>query len=126
MSKEQSSTEAPGKGARNPLAIAIVVAMVSGGICGWVYPPAAEPLSLLAAIFLRLIQSIIAPVLFGVLVTAVAGSSRNLGRLGWKALLYFELNTTVALLLGWFAVLATGIGYGSRIEATSSTVQPPA
>lgn len=89
--------------------------MTGGALFGWIAPEWAQPLEVASTIFLRLIRSIIAPVLFGVLVTAVAnaGGTRGLGRIGWRALVYFELSTSLALLLGWAAIAFTGIGSGA-------------
>jgi proton glutamate symport protein len=70
-------------------------------------PELAVHLKFLSDIFLRLIRAIIAPVLFGVLVRAVGGvgGMKDLGRLGWKSLVFFEVATTLALLLGWFTAV---------------------
>jgi proton glutamate symport protein len=76
-----------------------------GGVAfGLAAPELAVHLKFLSDIFLRLIRAIIAPVLFGVLVRAVGGvgGMKDLGRLGWKSLVFFEVATTLALLLGWF------------------------
>ncbi len=75
-----------------------------GVIFGLVAPEFAVQLKFISDIFLRLIRAIIAPVLFGVLVRAVGGVGgiKDLGRLGWKSLVFFEVATTLALLLGWF------------------------
>lgn len=108
---------------RNPQALAIGAAMITGALFGWIASPWAQPLEIASTIFLRLIRSIIAPVLFGVLVTAVAkaGGTRGLGRIGWRALAYFELSTSLALLLGWAAIAFTGIGSGTASAQPSDT-----
>ncbi len=74
---------------------------------GLAAPELAVHLKFLSDIFLRLIRAIIAPVLFGVLVRAVGGvgGMKDLGRLGWKSLVFFEVATTLALLLGWFTAV---------------------
>jgi proton glutamate symport protein len=79
-----------------------------GGVAfGLAAPELAVHLKFLSDIFLRLIRAIIAPVLFGVLVRAVGGvgGMKDLGRLGWKSLVFFEVATTLALLLGWFTAV---------------------
>jgi proton glutamate symport protein len=79
-----------------------------GGVTfGLAAPELAVHLKFLSDIFLRLIRAIIAPVLFGVLVRAVGGvgGMKDLGRLGWKSLVFFEVATTLALLLGWFTAV---------------------
>jgi len=79
-----------------------------GGVAfGLAAPELAVHLKFVSDIFLRLIRAIIAPVLFGVLVRAVGGvgGMKDLGRLGWKSLVFFEVATTLALLLGWFTAV---------------------
>ena len=85
----------------------MLLAALGGIAFGFLAPQAAGSLKFISDIFLRLIRAIIAPVLFGVLVRAVGGigGMRDLGRLGWKSFLYFEVATTVALLLGWLAAV---------------------
>ncbi len=92
----------------------MIVALAAGVPFGLMAPEAAERIGFLSELFLRLIRSIIAPVLLGVLIRAIAGagSLRSLGRLGWKSLVCFEIATTIALLAGWLAVLAHGTGVG--------------
>lgn len=92
---------------RISLAQWIILAAVGGVGCGFLVPGLAPHLKIVSDIFLRLIRAIIAPVLFGVLVRAVGGvgGMRDLGRLGWKSLLFFEVATTIALLLGWFTAV---------------------
>jgi proton glutamate symport protein len=107
------------------LATWIVIAMAAGGIFGYLTPESAKPLAVVTEIFLRLIRSIVAPVLFGALVTAVAGSAGSLGRLGWRALLYFEVSTALALILGWGVVAATRPGEGARIEVAPMAAATP-
>ncbi len=103
------------------LASWILVAMAAGICLGLASPDWAERIQFLSTLFLRLIRSIIAPVLVGVLIRAIAraGSLGALGRLGWKSAACFEAATTVALLMGWFAVELTGPGKG-----LSLAVQP--
>ena len=71
-------------------------------------------MGLLGTIFLRLIKSIIAPLLFATLVVGIAGtgSVKTMGRIGGKAILYFEIVTTVALFVGLGAVnwIKPGVG----------------
>ena len=117
MSLAQSSRVAPNPFAprKSPFAFITQISLAQwmllaalGGIAfGFLAPQAAGHLKFISDIFLRLIRAIIAPVLFGVLVRAVGGigGMRDLGRLGWKSFLYFEVATTVALLLGWFAAV---------------------
>lgn len=95
--------------------------MAGGIVCGLLAPGVARSLEVISAIFLRLIKSVIAPVLFGVLIRAIAGSrdSKQLGRVGWRALVYFEISTTIALLLGWFVVVVVHPGAGISLPITT-------
>ena len=75
-------------------------------------------MGLLGDIFLRLIKSIIAPLLFGTLVSGIAstGSVKTMGRIGGKAILYFEIVTTIALFVGLGAVNFVKPGVGVQLQ----------
>ena len=96
----------------------MLISMAGGVFLGLLAPQWADHLEFLSTLFLRLIRSIIAPVLIGVLIRSIGGaeSLRTLGRLGWKSLICFEFATTIALLMGWFSVLITQPGLGLSIE----------
>lgn len=97
----------------------MLLAAAGGVILGLAAPEFSARLAFLSEIFIRLIQSIIAPVLFGVLVRAIAGAGSlgNLGRLGWKSVVWFEVSTTIALLLGWATVAVWRPGEGLTLPA---------
>ena len=124
MSQSESSPPRPaghgfGPLGRISLAQWILIAAAAGLVCGFALPGIAPHVKIFSDIFLRLIRAIIAPVLFGVLVRAVGGvgGMKDLGRLGWKALLYFEVATTLALLLGWFTAILFQPGAGVTLAA---------
>src|SRR3954471_2797483 len=102
----------------------ILIALVAGIAFGAVFPGPAKELGILGAIFLRLIKSIIAPLLFGTLVVGIAGTGnvKTMGRIGGKAILYFEVVTTIALLVGLGFVNFVKPGVGVQIKATSSGI----
>jgi proton glutamate symport protein len=104
----------------------ILLAAAGGVTLGFVAPEFAVRLQFISDIFLRLIRAIIAPVLFGVLVRAVGGvgGMRDLGRLGLKAFLFFEVATTVALLLGWFTGMAFRPGDHVALAAHATPTVP--
>src|SRR5713101_5720 len=92
----------------------IFIGLILGILLGWLKPDwgiAVRPLSLL---FLNLIKSVIAPLIFATLVIGIAGTGdiRQVGRIGLKALLYFEIVTTFALFIGLAAVNLTKPGVG--------------
>ena len=84
----------------------ILVCMVLGAEVGNDFPHFAENLQILSQIFLRMIRVIIAPLLFATLVSGIGGHSdiKKVGRLGWKSLVYFEIVTTLALVIGLAAI----------------------
>jgi proton glutamate symport protein len=95
-------------------------AIVAGVELGVDLPKVALHTHVLAEIFLRLIRVIVAPLIFGTLTTGIAGHAqlRGLGRLAWKTLLYFEIVTTFALLLGAIAINISKAGVGVALPAT--------
>ena len=88
--------------------------MALGAEIGHDWPAVGRSARLLSQIFLRLIKTIIAPLLFATLVVGIAGHSnlRQVGRMGIKALLYFEIVTTIALFLGLAAINLSRAGVG--------------
>ncbi len=99
----------------------IFIGMAAGIALGLAAPELARHLGLVSSIFLRLIKSIIAPLLFGTLVYGIAGGGdlKAMGRIGLKAIIYFEAVTTVALFLGLGAVNLVRPGEGMRLERTA-------
>jgi len=97
----------------------ILFGLVAGIALGAWFPAAAKPMGLLGVIFLRLIKCIIAPLLFTTLVSGLAssGSIKTMGRIGGKALLYFEVLTTIALFVGLLFVNVVQPGNGLTISA---------
>src|SRR6476646_2737529 len=85
----------------------ILVAMVVGVLLGWLTPSFAESLKPLSTVFLRMIKSIIVPLIFGTLVVGIAGHGddmKRVGRLALKSIIYFEIVTTLALIIGLVTV----------------------
>src|SRR5690606_16990076 len=80
----------------------ILVAMAIGVEIGLDFREFSQNLSFLSKIFLRLVKTIVAPLLFATLVVGIASHSnlKQVGRMGWKSLLYFEIVTTIALFIG--------------------------
>src|SRR5215510_6785198 len=113
---------------RKSLTIWILVGMIVGAEVGHDYPDVAVSLRVLSQIFLRLIRTIVAPLLFATLVVGIAGHSnlRQVGRMGVKALLYFEVVTTLALVIGWAAITISRAGVGVSLTAPAETAPPPA
>jgi proton glutamate symport protein len=93
-------------------------AMLAGGELGADAPAFAIGLRVFSDIFLRLIKTIVAPLILGTLITGIAahGQMRSLGRMGLKALVYFEALTTIAMLIGLAAINITQAGVGLDVQ----------
>jgi proton glutamate symport protein len=100
----------------------IFVGLLAGAELGHDWPSVAIKLQLLGTIFLRLIKVIIAPLLFGTLVVGIAGHAdlRKVGRLAVKSLVYFEVVSTVAMLIGFAAINLSRAGYGVTLPAATA------
>jgi proton glutamate symport protein len=98
----------------------IFLGMLAGIELGVDAPHAALASRVLSEIFLRLVRVIVAPLIFGVLVTGIAGNAdgKTVGRLGLKSLLYFEVLTTIALVIGLIAINISRAGVGLNLSAT--------
>ncbi|PYO93297.1 MAG: dicarboxylate/amino acid:cation symporter [Gemmatimonadetes bacterium] len=109
----------------------IVVAMVVGVALGIVSPGFAVSIRPISTVFLRMIRSIIVPLIFGTLVVGIAGHGddmKRVGRLALKSIIYFEIVTTLALFIGLLAVnvLKPGVGVslgGETAAAPGATNQ---
>ena len=109
---------------RLPLTFWIFVGMASGILIGMLWPGAAVQLAPISSVFLRLIKSILAPLIFGTLVAGIAGAGdmKQMGRIGVKAIIYFEVVTTVALFLGLAAVNLLQPGAGLHLTRSGSEI----
>src|SRR5450432_1744411 len=105
----------------------IFTGMAAGVAVGIAAPGFAVQLGIVGTVFLRLIRSIVAPLLFGTLVAGIAGGGdiKNMGRIGAKAILYFEIVTTFALFLGLGAVNLVRPGEGVPIQRTAADAAAP-
>jgi proton glutamate symport protein len=101
----------------------ILVAMVAGAEFGYDLPSVGGKLQVFSDIFLRLIKTIIAPLLFSTLVVGIAGHAdiKQIGRMGWKSLLYFEIVSTIALFIGLLAINVSKAGVGVVLPPNPDT-----
>ena len=92
----------------------ILISMVLGAEFGHDMPSVAIHLNLFSKIFLNMVKTIIAPLIFATLVVGIAGHSnlRQVGRMGWKSIVYFELVSTIALFIGLLAINLSKAGVG--------------
>lgn len=102
---------------RKSLTTWIVISMFVGVELGFSLPGFSKQLNVLSGIFLRLIKTIISPLIFATLVVGIAAHSnlKQVGRMGLKAILYFEIVTTVALFIGLAAINLTKAGEGAQL-----------
>jgi proton glutamate symport protein len=99
---------------RRSLTAWILVSMVVGAEVGHDWPATAVAMRPLSQIFIRMIKTIVGPLIFATLVVGIAGHPdlRRVGRMGVKALVYFEVVTTLALFIGLAAINLTRAGVG--------------
>src|ERR687883_306645 len=102
----------------------IMIGLVVGGGLGYVRPDWGNRVFFLRDIFLNLIKSIIAPLVFSTLVVGIAGGGdlKKVGRMGAKALIYFEIVTTIALFIGLGVVNLTKPGLGVNLAVDTNSV----
>jgi aerobic C4-dicarboxylate transport protein len=103
------------------LFVQVLAALILGIILGVVTPDFAISLKILSDAFLKLISMIVAPIVFCVVVHGIAGAGdlKKVGRVGVKALLYFEVMTTVALVVGLILAYIFGPGHGMNIDTST-------
>lgn len=102
----------------------IFVAMVAGAELGFDAPTVAVNLRVFSDVFLRLIKTIVAPLILAMLITGIAGHGdlKSVGRMAWKSLVYFEVVTTLALVIGLVAINVTRAGVGLSVPTQSEGV----
>ncbi len=106
---------------RRSLTTWILVSMLAGAEIGYDLPAVAVQLRLFSLIFLRMIRTIIAPLIFSTLVVGIAGHTdlKQVGRMGVKSLVYFEVVTTLALFIGLAAINISKAGRGIALPAVA-------
>ncbi|HEV3147658.1 MAG TPA: cation:dicarboxylase symporter family transporter [Chthoniobacterales bacterium] len=109
---------------RPSLTAQIMIGLVVGVVIGWVRPEWGNKIYFLRDIFINLIKSIIAPLVFSTIVVGIAGAGalRKVGRMGVKALIYFEIVTTAALIIGLAVVNFMKPGAGITLAASNTDV----
>ncbi|MEY2578301.1 MAG: hypothetical protein QOI49_1125, partial [Verrucomicrobiota bacterium] len=109
---------------RPSLTTQIFIGLIVGGAIGYFRPDCGNAVYFLRDIFLNLIKSIIAPLVFSTIVVGIAGGGalKKVGRMGAKALIYFEIVTTAALFIGLAIVNLTKPGIGVTLATTNTDV----
>ncbi|HEY2574514.1 MAG TPA: cation:dicarboxylase symporter family transporter [Verrucomicrobiaceae bacterium] len=105
----------------------ILVGLLVGGMVGWLFPSVKPQAAVLKDVFLNLIKVMLAPLVFSCLVQGIAGGGdlKKMGRIGWKTLLYFEVITTLALLIGLLMVNLLGPGVGVTLPSSGGSPVSP-
>ena len=103
------------------LYVQVLIGVIAGGLLGYLYPKVGTDLKPLGDLFIRLIKMVFAPVIFAMVVLGIAKmeSMKELGRVGVRALIYFELMSTFALLLGLVVVNLFQPGAGMNVDAAT-------
>jgi len=103
------------------LFVQVLAALVLGIVLGMATPDFAADLKILSDAFLKLISMIVAPIVFCVVVHGIAGAGdlKKVGRVGVKALIYFEVMTIVALIVGLILAFVVGPGHGMNIDPST-------
>jgi aerobic C4-dicarboxylate transport protein len=103
------------------LFVQVLVALLLGIVLGMAAPEFAAGLKILSDGFLKLISMIVAPIVFSVVVHGIAGAGdlKKVGRVGVKALVYFEVMTTVALVVGLILAFLLAPGHGMNIDPST-------
>lgn len=105
------------------LYIQVLIGIIAGILVGYFFPSFSTAAKLISETFINMIRMVIAPVIFFTIVTGIAGASdlKKAGRIGGKAIIYFEIITTIALLLG--LVIANVVKPGSGINYTAAQTE---
>src|SRR2546428_13477971 len=109
---------------RPSLTAQIFIGLIVGGLIGYFRPDWGNAVYFLRDIFLNLIKSIVAPLVFCTIVVGIAGAGalRKVGRMGVKALIYFEIATTAALFIGLAVVNFMKPGVGVTLAASNTDI----
>jgi len=105
----------------------ILISMIVGAEFGHDLPRIAVKMQVVSMVFLRMIKTIIAPLLFATLVVGIAGHSnlKQVGRMVWKSLVYFEVVSTLALFIGLLAINISKAGVGVHVPEEVSKSEIP-
>ena len=108
------------------LSLQILLAMLLGVLVGYLRPQSAESLKPLGDLFIKLVRMLVAPIIFCTVVHGIAsvGEAKKVGRVAIKSLIYFEVVTTFALILGLFLVNVWAPGAGMHVNP--ATLSPTA
>src|SRR6201986_2415426 len=121
MTTAAATMEAAPKPLYSSLFVQVLVALLLGIVLGMASPDFAVSLKILSDGFLKLVSMIVAPIVFCVVVHGIAGAGdlKKVGRVGLKALIYFEVMTTIALVVGLVLAFLFAPGHGMNIDPST-------
>jgi aerobic C4-dicarboxylate transport protein len=104
----------------NELYVQVLIAIFVGGLIGYFWPQVGESLQPIADGFIKLIKMLLSPIIFGTVVVGIAkmNNIKEVGRIGVKSLLYFEIVSSLALVIGLLVVNVMRPGVGMNIDAS--------
>jgi aerobic C4-dicarboxylate transport protein len=109
------------------LYVQVLIGIILGILAGWAFPAFAPTAKLISETFINMIKMVIAPIIFLTIVLGItgAGDMKKIGRVGGKGLLYFELVTTLALIIGLIVanLIKPGSGVTMKVSDVSSVAQ---
>src|SRR3954469_6428523 len=107
------------------LYVQVIIGIMAGVIVGWLLPAFAPTAKLISEMFINMIRMVIAPVIFFTIVLGIAGAGdlKKVGWVGGKGLLYFEIVTTLAIIIG--LVVANIIKPGVGVQHVAANGTPP-
>jgi aerobic C4-dicarboxylate transport protein len=105
------------------LYVQVIFGIIAGVFVGWLFPTFAPIAKIIGETFINMIRMVIAPVIFFTIVSGIAGAGnlKKVGRVGIKALIYFEVVTTIALVIGLIVANYTKPGVGVQITSGTNT-----
>ena len=105
----------------------IFIGLVAGILVGYLFPDVGKEMDVFSKIFLNLIKSLVAPLLLSTLIIGIAGHAdlKQVGRMGWKSILYFEIATSFALIIGLISANIFRPGDGVDLSGVAIGNKPP-
>ena len=111
------------------LYVQVIIGIIAGVVVGWLFPSFSPTAKMISDMFINMIRMVIAPVIFFTIVLGIAGAGnmKKVGRVGGKGLLYFEIVTTIAIIIGLVVanLIKPGVGVNKNIVAGAIPAEIP-
>src|SRR3954468_19349804 len=108
------------------LYVQVIIGIIAGVLVGWLFPGFATTAKLISEMFINMIRMVIAPVIFFTIVLGIAGAGdlKKVGRVGGKGLIYFEIVTTLAIIIGLIVanIIKPGVGVHQTAAGGGSSI----